>query len=1265
MSQTKTKLLLCVVALFTMVGGLKAQATTEWGGSGTENDPYTISTPEQLLLLATNVNAGTGYAGTYFKVTNNIDMTGKTWTPIGSGSNPFRGHFDGGGYTISHMTYTTTDKFGAGLFYNIHGQSGSANFASVKNVKVDNSTFGAVCYVGGIVANVEYVNIRNCYVGSDVTLTASSCVGGIVGNLTNYSTVEGCISAAEITGKNKVGGIVGDMTQGTKLKNSLYTGGALTLIEGGECRAYLVGNIGDPNTNTTPRTNNFYTNTSLTSINSFDLLACTIINPNGFDFGTATDTYDLTGITAYGPRVLFYNGKFHVGINETVTFTATASESGTYTVIANGNPIPYSQGQYAFEGPDTKQYSLTLNSTDTYTYTLAFDRQWGGSGTESDPYTIGTPEQLQLLATRVNDEGNTYESKHFLLTSDIDMTGKTWTPIGRNGKPFGGFFHGDNKTISNISCDMNEDYVGFFGYLNNNGVEKVTLASCTFKGTKYVGGIAGYMGSTNTTIRDCNVGSNVTIIAKGDYGQAGGIVGYMSGGFVNGCVSAATVKGNVQVGGIVGLVALGTVEGCVSAASVEGETNVGGLVGIITQGSTTLKNCLYTGGALTLREGSAGYGYMVGNQSTEETGAIMNTYYKDATLATINNDNDVLGRTISFETDEFHFESTFYNDPTAYGTSGITSYGSKSYATGGVLLYKGKYYAGGEQHINFSVRLNADRNGQYGVLCNGEAIQYDRSPYPSQTLFTKETNNGKVDYELYSINEDYTLTIKETSTDWDGLGVKNYPYYIKSTADLDLLATRVNAGNDYEGVYFQLYNDLNYSDSNTPDWNVTCENADNYTPIGTSSHPFKGSFDGNDKTIRGIRIHNGYYSGVFGYIDGSSVVEKLSVDDMRIEGYSNVAAIVGHAESGTVENCHVGTKVAVAGYSAGSAADWDYFGGVVGFTRSGVINNCTSSVTFKSGSMRYVGAILGVGHAGSKVSNCLTIGATIEKQNQYYGAIVGTSKGPGSSTLIGATLQNNYYYNCTVNGKTSGIGCVNKDGNQADFKVNDGAVLAMELTAAPTYGQYLAYNSKYYTPASHTVQMNASGIMTYCSTVDLDFTETGLTPRVVRSFNEDKYVLTLADVDVGVPAYVGIMLMGPSGNYVIPIAKTTYSVGTNLLVGVTADTELATSPSAGVTNYILANGNSGIGWYPVSGGTLAAGKAYLQLHLSQQGGSGGAKVLTWVNEGEDITGIDAPATSEPQTLSDGVWYTLNGVRLAGQPKTKGIYIVNGKKVVVK
>ena len=193
--------------------------------------------------------------------------------------------------------------------------------------------------------------------------------------------------------------------------------------------------------------------------------------------------------------------------------------------------------------------------------------------------------------------------------------------------------------------------------------------------------------------------------------------------------------------------------------------------------------------------------------------------------------------------------------------------------------------------------------------------------------------------------------------------------------------------------------------------------------------------------------------------------------------------------------------------------------------------------------------------------------------------------------------------------------------------------------------------------------MNASGIRTYASTYDLDFTDIeGLTAYTVTAVNNN--TLTLAPVNK-VPAGTGLLLKGTAdANFNVPTTATATAIAGNYLVGVlngeTVVQKTETVESVGYTNFILANGSYGIDWYTLSeAGAIGANKAYLRLPTSALSSS--ARLTM---EFGDATGVGEMRNEKGEMRND-AWYTVNGVRLSGKPTRKGLYIFKGKKTVVK
>jgi hypothetical protein len=194
------------------------------GGSGTENDPYMITTAAQLAQLATYVNEGnTLYNNKYYKLGNNIDLSdygsnfndGKGWIPIGmytpSFESPFQGHFNGDNYIITNLYINASNEDYKGLF-------GYVRYSTIKNLGVVGVNINGNQRIGSIVGRIfSSTTIDNCYATG--TVNGDSYIGGL-GGIVNYSgTIVNSYSAVTVTGRATIGGLVGYLNVLSKINN--------------------------------------------------------------------------------------------------------------------------------------------------------------------------------------------------------------------------------------------------------------------------------------------------------------------------------------------------------------------------------------------------------------------------------------------------------------------------------------------------------------------------------------------------------------------------------------------------------------------------------------------------------------------------------------------------------------------------------------------------------------------------------------------------------------------------------------------------------------------------------------------------------------------------------------------------------------------------------------------------------------------------------------------------------------------------------------
>lgn len=302
------------------------------------------------------------------------------------------------------------------------------------------------------------------------------------------------------------------------------------------------------------------------------VIAGEVVLNNSSNYGvTLMITGSDEGVTEFKGSVLNNNGIIEKG-----TFTGEVINNGTIT-------------------------GGTFNGTITGTPALAT-----GSGTETDPYQIGTAEGLKWFRDKVNNAknaANNIEDTKICaeLTKDIDLSGEAWTPIGIGGAlyagtpPYSGTFDGKGHTIKNLSIDSSAHYVGLFGYVYGGTIRNLTVSG-SVKGSEHTGGIAG--AANGGTFENC---ANQCAVQGG---TTGGIIGFATEEgtlIVRDCYnvgSITTTTGN-SVGGIIGqcINTSGTIRNCYNAGTVTGTASVGAIIG--NPGTNKIYNCYYLEGSVT------------------------------------------------------------------------------------------------------------------------------------------------------------------------------------------------------------------------------------------------------------------------------------------------------------------------------------------------------------------------------------------------------------------------------------------------------------------------------------------------------------------------------------------------------------------------------------------------------------------------------------------------------------------------------------------
>ena len=250
--------------------------------------------------------------------------------------------------------------------------------------------------------------------------------------------------------------------------------------------------------------------------------------------------------------------------NGRVTYTVTKNPDETYsvtfTITPNAGYIVDDTVMVGSTAYSLSELGVTPDANGTYTYTannvlagtnttvtVTFKDKGYTVSPDGKTYTVSSADGL--LAWNAVAQNNL--SLNCTLTDDINLSGKTWTPIGHSDYGgYAGIFDGQGHTISGLTVNTPAaDCVGLFGYVGLNGtVENLNLEIASISGNCRVGGVAG---QNDGTITGCMVsGGSVTAINEDAF--AGGVAGDNTGAITGCCFAGDHVTGGIYAGGIVG-----------------------------------------------------------------------------------------------------------------------------------------------------------------------------------------------------------------------------------------------------------------------------------------------------------------------------------------------------------------------------------------------------------------------------------------------------------------------------------------------------------------------------------------------------------------------------------------------------------------------------------------------------------------------------------------------------------------------------------------
>ncbi|MBU4485386.1 MAG: T9SS type A sorting domain-containing protein [Candidatus Delongbacteria bacterium] len=555
-------------------------------GTGTEEDPYHVTTPEEL-------NSVRDFMTSYFTLDCDVDLAlyltegnggynnGEFWEPIGTTENPFKGTIYGNMQKIKNLKINRPDSTNVGFI-------GYAEGTTIKDVKVEVDIVGKVNgkdQVGSLIGNGLNSSIFNCSTISSIE--GEGNLGGLIGYC-DSCIVSNCSAASYVKGLSGVGGLIGAtyrseilMCQSDGVVEGKYefAGGLIGIcsgtlklsfststVIGGELFAggltggnwpcdlmdcFALGNVsGDQYIG------------GLTGSSNGNILNC-------YSVGNVTGTTDFGGLLGTNSGLV------------TECYWNTEISGQETSAGGEGKTTAEMMLQSTYTGWDFTSPVWKI-STQNFGYPhLAWDHRFdfaGGSGTAVDPYLISEPLHL--------DNVRNFLDANFKQTADLDLQWyENWSPIGyiasmSNYRSFSGTYNGNGFTIDNLFIyEPEKNNIGLFGYTCYATISNMNIKNSNVTGgNNNTGTLGGYVGGTE--ISDCNAFDCSVNGVSGVGGLVGALVGESK--MINCNIIGSSINGTgYYTGGIAGLIEnYSEVIHCFSNNQVNGALYyTGGLVG--------------------------------------------------------------------------------------------------------------------------------------------------------------------------------------------------------------------------------------------------------------------------------------------------------------------------------------------------------------------------------------------------------------------------------------------------------------------------------------------------------------------------------------------------------------------------------------------------------------------------------------------------------------------------------------------------------------
>ncbi len=629
---------------------------------------------------------------------------------------------------------------------------------------------------------------------------------------------------------------------------------------------------------------------------------------------------------------------------------------------------------------------------------LCFDK---GSGTAKDPYIITNQQQLEAISR--------YPKKFFALGASIRLDGE-FKPIGSayvKEKMFSGGFDGRGYTISDLSIDTGEKFVGLFSYLDGAIVKNLYVSAKTVSGMNDVGILAGE--NNGGTIENCFV----TGIAEAKDNNAGGITGTNNGRIKNSASAAAIVQSSMYAGGIAG-VNFGIIEDCAAYShTVMAQMYAGGISASNNGGS--VKSCLAANMNIeTMLIANSG------RITTNLSGGVSeNNYCYNKTRAFVgdsyNEPETQNGADVDWDT---LYTDEFYNDVLDWDMANVWEKARNE----DVLMLPTPLGLGSGYRIEGLTEftpIHVDSEEQLVAMHDNTGMNYILTKditltQPWYTVCIDENSigfTGSFNGNGYTIR-DLVQSYDEQQQLYGFIGVLDGGIL----RDVKIENAAINGGRYTGGVCA-----INNGTVTGAEFNGTIEVRDsssvvsagavtaiNYGEVENVRANVNINAFANSAAIGGICAHNE------GMILDAAAVGNISASGMKAVSNCTVGGIVGYNGSGSIYETFSNVLLRIS-------AETVYAGGVCGMLdtgeiyKSSAILNTDIATAGGNDTKAYIGGIAGISNGGS-ISHCLTSGKINDIHDKsYIGGISGYN--------VSALVQNTYSTATLMqNGETSSAG---------------------------------------------------------------------------------------------------------------------------------------------------------------------------------------------------------------------------------------------------